>query len=309
MGIFTNKDKIVSLKEAAEMVADGDVVAVGGALSAREPIALIHELIRQGKKRLATIGGAHGLDVDLMCAGGIIESVQNSYVGFEFDFGLAPNYRRACQDGRISVKETDCNFSLRQLWAAHLGVPFLPMPRVGGTDLLTLHPEFTTIACPYTGEILTAVPALSPDVAILHGYKGDKAGNIHLPEPYFADTLLATASQKTIVTVEEVVTEDEMRRLGVAIPYYHVAAIVEVPYGAHPTSCYPAYSYDRKHISQYIRVAQKSDEEFKKEYLDTYVLNTGSHADYLKIVGDAEHFNRLSHWEDDIATWKGMFDL
>lgn len=307
MGGFPKENKVVSLGEAAGIIQDGDIIAVGGALSARAPIALIHELIRQGKKNLMTIGGAHGLDIDLMCAGGIVGAVQNSFVGFEFDFGLAPNYRRACQGGKIQVKETDCNFTLQQLRAAQYGIPFMPLPHVGGTDILQLHPEFKTITCPFTGEKLTAVPALKPDAALIHGYKADKRGNVHLPKPYFADVLMATAAEKTIVTVEEVVSEEEIRELGAVIPYYEVTAVVEVPFGAHPTACYPAYAYDRQHIAKYIQLAQKGEEIFRKEYLDQYVYGIETRQEYLRRIGDEEYFNRLRAWRQDIASWMEVF--
>lgn len=307
MGGFTNNNKVVSLRQAAEIIRDGDVVAVGGALSAREPIALIHELVRLGKRDLITMGGAHGIDVDLMCAGGVVKGVQNSFVGFEFDFGLAPNYRRACQNGKVQVRETDCNFTLQQLRAAQYGIPFMPMPRVWGTDLLKLHPEFKTITCPFTGKTLTAVPALKPDTAIIHGYKADRRGNVHLPRPYFADTLLATAADKTIVSVEEIVDEDELRELGVVIPYYEVTAVTEVPFGAHPTACYPSYSYDRRHLADYVRLAQAGDEVFHREYLDVFILGVQSHQEYLSLVGDGQHFERLKSWVRDNESWMEVF--
>ncbi|QGP91630.1 Glutaconate CoA-transferase subunit A [Neomoorella glycerini] len=306
-GFITKGEKIVSLKEAGQIIQDGNIIAVGGALSAREPIALIHEIIRQGKKNLMTIGGAHGLDIDLLCAGGVVGAVQNSFVGFEFDFGLAPNYRRACQSGKVQVRETDCNFTLQQLRAAQYGIPFMPMPRVGGTDILQLHPEFKTITCPFTGEKLTAVPALKPDVAIIHGYKADKRGNVHLTKPYFADVLMATAAEKTIVTVEEVVSEEEIRELGIVIPYYEVTAVVEVPFGAHPTACYPAYAYDRKHIAKYIQLAQEGEEIFRREYLDVFVYGSETQQEYLRRVGDEEHFKRLRAWRQDITSWMEVF--
>ena len=306
MGIFTEKNKVVSIQGAAQLIQDGDTIAVGGALSARQPMALIRELIRQGKKNLSSVGGAHGVDVDLMCAAKLVKSVQHSYVGFENDFGLAPNYRRACQEGRVEVLETDCNVILQRLRAAHFGVPFLPMPRLAGTDLLTGNPAFKTITCPFTGETLTAVAALRPDVAIIHGLKGDRAGNVHLPHPHFADNLLAMTALKTVVTVEEIVTEEEVRELGVVIPYYCVTALAEVPFGAHPTSCYPAYAYDRRHLAEYVRLAKLGDETFQKDYLDVYV-NPVTHEEYLGRVGDAEHFASIVGWKDGVTAWKEVF--
>ncbi len=306
MGVCSGRDKVVSLREAAQVIRDGDTIAVGGALSARQPLALIREMIRQGRKDLASVGGAHGVDVDLLVAAGLLKSVQHSYVGFENDFGLAPNYRRVCQEGGVEILETDCNVILQRLRAASFGVPFLPMPRIAGIDLLEGNPAFRVVACPFTGETLTAVRALRPDVALIHGLKGDRAGNVHLPHPHFMDGLLATAAARTVVTVEEIVAEEEVRRLGVSIPHYLVTALAERPFGAHPTSCYPAYAYDRRHLAEYVRLAKAGKETFQRDYLDAYV-NSVTEEDYLRRVGDGEHFARLTGWKDGVAAWQEVF--
>ncbi len=290
MGIYPEPNKLMALEEAAELVKDGDIVAFGGALSVREPIAFIRELIRQGVKNLHTVGTAHGFDIDLAVGGGIVGVVQNTYVGFEFDFGLAPNFRRAVEQGKVVSKEDGCNSLIYGLRAAALGVPFLPHLNFETSDIMKLHPEFKKFKCPITGQTLIAIPALEPDVAILHARLADKKGNAVIAKPYVADILMARASKKTIITAEKVVD-----KLGKEphIPYFEVAAVVEVPFGAHPTALYPDYTYDKDHIAEYIRLS-RSPETFR-EYLDKYVYGPESHEEYLKLI-DTE---KLKNWK----TW------
>jgi len=306
MGIHTSKKKICTISEAVSHINNGDIVAIGGNLSAREPMALIREMIRQGKRELHSIGGAHGIDIDLMCAGGILSKVQNSYVGFEADFGLAPNYRRMVEQGVVTPKDTDCVSVLTHLRASVYGVPFMPMVLVKGTDILKLNPEIKTMACPYTGEKVSILPAIKPDCAIIHAHKADKKGNIKLSPPYFADLLIVEAAKNTIVSVEEIVSEEEMDKIGANIPYYEITAVVEVPFGAHPTSCYPNYSYDREHVAEYIRISNQGADTFKTQYLEKYVFGIKDHQEYINLVGGTSRLYKLKDWNRDNDTWRSL---
>jgi len=303
MGIYTNKNKLCSLSEAVSLISDGDIVAIGGNLSAREPMGLIREMIRQGKRELHTIGGAHGIDIDLMCAAGIVKTVQNSYVGFEADFGLAPNYRRMVEQGLVTPKDTDCVAVLTHLRGAVFGVPFMPMTPVRGTDILKLNPEIKTMACPFTGEQVNLVPTIKPDCAVIHAHKADQKGNVKLLPPYFADLLVVEASKRSIVSVEEIVSEEEMCEIGATLPYYEITAVVELPYGAHPTSCYPDYTYDRGHMDEYVKLAQQGADVFEKQYLNRYVSDPKNHETYIESIGGLDSLSRLRSWNKSDEEW------
>jgi glutaconate CoA-transferase, subunit A len=303
MGIFTSKNKVCSLSEAVSHINNGDIIAIGGNLSAREPMGLIREMIRQKKRDLHTFGGAHGIDIDLMCAGGIVKTVQHSYVGLEADFGLAPNYRRMVEEGIIRSKDTDCVAVLTHLRGAVFGVPFMPMPLVRGTDVLKLNPEIKSMKCPFTGEQVNVLQAIKPDCAVIHAHKADRKGNIKLTPPYFADLLIAEASKKTIASVEEIISEEEMNEIGATLPHYEITAVVELPLGAHPTSCYPGYTYDREHLSLYMKFARQGTEVFKAQYLDNYVLGPKDHQEYLNLVGGTARLSRLKDWNKGNDTW------
>lgn len=305
--IHTEPDKRCSLAELAGRVASGDCVAIGGGLSSRAPMAVLRELVRRGISGLRLVGSAHGIDVDLLCGAGLVAESAESYVGFEQDFGMAPNYRRACEAGAISVKDSCCYTLVQQLRAASMGLPFLPIRSVRGTGLTELHPEFRILQCPFTGEELLLVPALRPDVAIIHAQYGDRRGNLRIEGPPVADILFAQAAMTVVATVERIVGTAEIAERGVSIPYFYVSAIAEVPMGAHPTACYPFYAYDRPHTADYLRWAAAGAEAFREHYLQPFVYACPGEADYLAAIGGSVTLERLASWQDGPETWKALY--
>ncbi|MFC6239532.1 CoA transferase subunit A [Longivirga aurantiaca] len=297
---FLDVDKRTTLAEAVARVSDGDTVALGGGLCARLPMAMVRELVRQGRRGLRVVGSAHSIDVDLLIAAGAVSVCEESYVGFEQDLGLAPAFRRGAESGAVEVRESSCVVMLTQLRAAEMGVPFLPVRGLLGGDLLTLHPEWGTVTCPFTGQELAAVPALAPDIALLHAPIGDAAGNLHLDQPYVLDERFAHASRAVIATVDAVVSTEEVVAAGVTVPAHVVAAVVEAPYGAHPSSCYPGYAYDRPHLAEYVAAATAGPDAVSA-YLERYVL-PGEDA-YLALVEP----ERLTAWSTSDEAWMELF--
>jgi len=298
-------DKLVDLDRAASAVVDGALVALGGGLSARLPMALVRELIRAGRRDLHVLGSAHGIDVDLLIAAGAVAVCEESYVGFEQDFGLAPAYRRAAETGAVEVRESCCATILAQLRAAEFGLPMLPVRGVKGSDIRRLHPEYAEVTCPFTGETLVVVPPLRPDVALIHAPLGDRHGNLHLDQPYVLDERFAAASRQVVATVERIASTEEVVAGGVTIPAHLVTAVAEVPYGAHPTSCYPGYAYDRPHLAEYVRAATAGGGELAG-YIDRYVTGTATEEAYRKVVGD-ERLAALGQWSASTQAWKDLF--
>jgi glutaconate CoA-transferase subunit A len=297
------RDKRTTLAGAVSLVTDGAIVALGGGLSARLPMAMVRELIRQGRRGLHLVGSAHSIDVDLLVAAGAVRRCEESYVGFEQDLGLAPAYRRAAEEGSIEVAESCCATILAQLRAAEMGLPFLPVRGVRGSDIGRLHPEYAEITCPFTAETLVAVPALRPDVALVHAPSGDRYGNLHLEQPYVLDERFAAASRTVVATVDELVSTEEVAAAGVIIPGHLVAAVTEAPFGAHPSSCYPRYPYDRGHLREYVSAAQSGPDELGK-YLAVYVY--GSEESYRDAVG-ADRLGTLTGWSESTETWQEIF--
>ncbi|HLF97323.1 MAG TPA: CoA-transferase [Methylococcaceae bacterium] len=306
--MYTQNDKRCDLASLAAQVREGDCVAIGGGLSSREPLAALRELIRQGTGGLRLVGSAHGIDVDLLCGAGLVAASAESYVGFEQDFGMAPNYRRACESGTVAVEDGCCYTLVQQLRAAIAGLPFMPMRSVRGTGFMGLHPEFKTMICPYSGEELLLVPALRPDVAVLHAQYGDAHGNLHIDGPPVADILFAKAAKKVIASVEQIVPAERMAELGATIPYFYVTALAEVPYGAHPTACYPFYAYDRPHTAAYYAAAGEGADAFRERYLQPYVYACAAHADYLQAVGGTATLQRLASWQEGKNAWMKLYE-
>jgi len=304
MAVHLEPDKVVDLDAAVATVPDGALVALGGGLSARLPMALVRELLRQGRRDLHVIGSAHSIDVDLLVAGGAVGVCEESYVGFEQDLGLAPAFRRAAQAGAIDVRESCCGTLLMQLRAAEFGVPFLPVRGIRGSDIRRLHPEYRDVVCPFTRETLVAVPALRPDVALLHASLGDGHGNLHLEQPYVLDERFAGASRRVVATVERLVSTAMVAAAGITIPAHLVSAVIEVPYGAHPASCYPDYAYDRAHLVEYTSAARSDDGVAR--YLTRYVAGAPTEEIYRKLIGD-EQLDALRRWSESTEAWKDLF--
>lgn len=306
--MYTQADKRCPLTQLVAHIQSGDCLAIGGGLSWREPMAALRELIRQNIKDLKLVGSAHGIDVDLLCGAGSVAASAESYVGFEQDFGMAINYRRACESGAVKVEDNCCYTLVQQLRAAIQGLPFMPIRSVQGTGFLKLHPEFKTMACPFTGEQLVLVPALKPDVTLIHAHYADQHGNLHIEGPPVADILFAKAANKVIATVETIIPHQELANKGVTIPYFYVTAICEVPYGAHPTSCYPRYAYDREHTKHYYQSAKEGSDSFRDNYLNPYIYDCKDHASYLNLIGGQTRLTRLGQWNEGVNQWMQLYE-
>ena len=305
--MYTDENKECSLKELVSHVNQNDCVAVGGGLSWREPMAALRELIRQNIGNLTVVGSAHGIDIDLLCGAGMVAVSGESYVGFEQDFGMAPNYRRACESGQVKVADSCCYTLVQQLRAAISGIPFMPIRSVRGSSFMKLHPEYKTMTCPYTGDDLVLVPALQPDIAILHAQYADKHGNLHIEGPPVADILSAKAAKKVVATVEKIIPREELMKKGVTIPYFYVTAISVVPYGAHPTSCYPFYAYDRDHTALYYDAARLGHADFTELYLKPYVFAIESNKDYIAAIGGEQRLKKLEEWNNGPQQWMALY--
>lgn len=304
MGVHLAPDKYTDLETAAGLVHPGSMVALGGGLSARLPMALVRQLIRAGIDDLHVVGSAHSIDVDLLVAARSISVCEESYVGYEQDHGLAPAFRRAAEQGALEVRESCCDTVLTQLRAAEMGLPFMPVHGIKGTDIESLHPEYRRVACPFTGETFVAVPPLAPDAALIHAPLGDRSGNLHLEQPYVLDERFATASAMVIATVDRIAPTEEVQAAGIVIPFYRVAAVAEVPFGAHPSSCYPGYTYDRAHIGEWVRSA--ATPSGAESYLDHYIKGTDE-AGYRSLVGSAR-LERLRGYTASPAAWMDLFE-
>ncbi|MDP8924941.1 MAG: CoA transferase subunit A [Chloroflexota bacterium] len=264
-------DKHRSLAEAVATIEDGSVLALGGNTLHRAPAAAVHELVRQGRRGLELVKTAGAYDVDLLCGTGCASAVSAGFVGYENVFGLAPLYRRAVEGGRVEAREHACYTVIAGLRAAAQGVPFMPINALQGSDLPRAR-DFRTVRDPYSDREVVAVPAIVPDVALIHVHEADAEGNGRIVGSLFEDTLMVRAAKRVILTAERIVdgasfAEDPERT---TIPGFLVDAVVEAPRGAWPTSCAGLYDYDEEYLGRLVAAA--ADEGALRRFVEEHVL-------------------------------------
>jgi glutaconate CoA-transferase subunit A len=281
-------DKLVSLEAAVARVADGSVVAFGGCLFSRTPLALIWALLRRRPRGLVIARNLMCYEGEWCLVAGAAERVVTSWMGIGLPWGLSRIAREYAESGRVPIEEwSHLGLGLR-FRAAAMGVPFLPSLTMLGSDLMGQGPS-RTVTCPYTGARLHAVPALFPDVALLHVHRADRLGNCQVDGYPHMDADLALAATTVLVTAEAIVSEDEVRRSPdrTLIPGFAVDAVVHAPYGAYPHECYGRYDAELDHFTAYVAAVKEGGSAGVARYLDRYVYGPASHAEYLALFGEA----------------------
>jgi|Deesub1362A_J573_1020465.scaffolds.fasta_scaffold00191_63 acyl CoA:acetate/3-ketoacid CoA transferase alpha subunit len=280
-------NKMISLKDATKMVKDGDTVALGGFSVSRRVGAFARELVRKGVKNLTLVGTNLSFAMDMLVGAGCVKRVECGTGNLE-RFGVAYNFRYAVEQGELEVEDYSHLAMTTRFLAAELGLPFLPTRTFLGSDLMKYQsgstPKYVEMKCPFSGDKVLLLPALKPDVAVIHANAVDELGNVVIYGSYFHDLHIARAAETVIVTAERVISSEYIRNNPYMnlIPYVYVDAIVEVPLGAHPTACYMEYDYDEKHMREYQDYAR--NKRFN-EYLDKYVYSVDSNEEYLEKIG------------------------
>lgn len=205
------KSVLKSIAEAVDLIENDMVLAIGGLLTSNKPMALIRRLIKKGVKGLTVISFPASMDIDLLVAAGCVKKLMVPFVSLERNTPIGPCFRKAVQEAKVDVWEADSALINAALMAASQNLPFLPWRGGIGTSIPDVNPDIKLFNDPIKGEQLLAVPAVTPDVAIIHGISGDIYGNIQQRSGCFSDALIARASKKTIVEVEKIVSNDEIR--------------------------------------------------------------------------------------------------
>jgi glutaconate CoA-transferase subunit A len=280
------RDKIMPLDEAIrKFVQDGDIVALSSANYNRLAMAAVREIIRQGKKDLTVTKTLCSFEVELLLAANLVKKVISSWTSIGVVWGISKIMRNRVEGGIVEYEEwSNLGINLR-FKAAAMGVPFLPTFSMLGSDLLKQN-EAKEITCPYTGVKLVAVPALFPDVAIIHVQRADKYGNAIIDGPTAADPDIARAAKRLIVTAEEIVDINEIRREAdkTVIPFFLVDAVVCTPFGSHPYDCYGYYDIDYEHVDSYVNLIKTKGIDASQEYLREYVYGVKDHFEYLQKI-------------------------
>ena len=292
------KSKVMSVKDAvSRFIHDGDYLASGGFGTNRIATAVLHEILRQGRKDLGFAGHTTTHDFEILCAGNrngekLLARVDCSYVvGLEAR-GLSPQARRVMQSGEITTCEWT-NYALAvRLRAAAMGIPYVPTRCMLGTDTFR-RSAAKEVKCPFTGIKLAALPALYPDVAAIHVHESDPFGNCRIRGITVADFDLARASKHVIITAERLISNDEIRNTphATVIPALCVDAVCEVPYGSYPGNMPEEYFSDEDHIRAWLQ-AEKDEAEFAV-FLEKHIYGVPDFESYIELCGGVKRMEQL----------------
>ena len=265
---------------ALVLLADGMTIAIGEPA----PMAMVRHIIRRGLRGLTVI--ASGLHLDMLIAAGCVKQAISYYAGGGFGVPVAPAFRRAVERGEVAVWECEEGILTSGLEAAGKGLPFLPWRGGVGTSLPVVNPDLKLMRDPIRGETLIAVPAIKPDVALLHAASADVYGNVqHCGGPGWLDLFLARAADCTIVQVEKIIPNEEVRADPWATTIGRADVVVRMPYGAHPYYSRGYYLQDSALLKDYVAVAEPDERAALDEFLDRYCRVPATHADYLELIG------------------------
>ena len=293
--------KVGKLTDIGEYIKPGSFVALGGGWSCNKPMAVVRQIIRQKITGLKTMSIVGGWEMEWLLAAGAVDHLVFSFLSLE-SFGLPPHFRRAAEKKTIKLTEIEGCSMIKGLQAEGQGLPFAAFNGPKGSDIIQEAPElYKTVTCPFTGKELTAIEAIAPDVAVIHAQRADSQGNVQIFGTSGSDLDMANAAKAVIVTVEELVSPDEMRENKSATLLFRrdVDMVIHAPFGATPCSCVPYYSAhlmqmmkdtgglgDKKNFPQYIQDTIGESEE-------AYQANIGGEGAQKKIVALAQKVKKI----------------
>jgi len=289
--------KLTSLSEAVGSIPSGSHVALSGFAIARCAMAFAREVIRQQIKGLTLSQCVGGMDTDILVGAGAASHL--IYGGGSLDrFGFLAWVNAGIENGSLRAEEySSLSIAFRYL-AGSLGLPFIPIRSLAGSDLLTQlqgqsGSDLAFTMDPFTGERWLALKPLLPDVAVVQVQTADEEGNSWILGPKWDNGEQARASKRTIVIAEHVVPGDVIRRQPelCAVPGLLVSHVVQLPFAAHPTAMYREYDYDADEIKQYVE-ATKDPASFLA-YLDKFIYGVKDHWEYLEAVGGMRRLESL----------------
>jgi glutaconate CoA-transferase subunit A len=301
--------KLTDLKTAAALIPDGATISIGGFTTQRHPMAFVHELVRLKRRNLYLFGHSPGGDWDLLIGAGCVKRVELAYEADEAFNTVGPRWRRAVERGEIEWEDYS-NFSMvARFTAGAMGIPFMPVRSLLGSDLIrqeALTPEqraadprtpsrkLQVMDSPFDSrDRVVLLPAIHTDFAVLHVQKATEQGTIRIEGQTFADPQQALSADTVIVTAEEIVDGETLRREPERnqVPFFVVDHVCHVPYGAHPYAVFNYYDYDPLHLKEYHESARQDDTY--QRYLERYVFSVKDHAAYLKAVGGQARLDSL----------------
>ncbi|MDK4502351.1 glutaconate CoA-transferase [Fusobacterium necrophorum] len=295
--------KVMSLHDAIKTyVKSGDSICIGGFTTNRKPYAAVYEILRQGLGDFTGYSGPAGGDWDMLIGEGRVRNFINCYIANSGYTNVCRRFRHEVEKvGKMNLEDYSQDVIMYMLHASSLGLPFLPVKLMQGSDLVNKwgiskevrekdpklpNDKLVEIENPLIpGEKVVAVPVPRLDVALIHVQKASINGTCSIEGDEFHDIDIAIAAKHCIVTCEELVTEEEIRKdpSKNSIPQFCVDAVVHAPFGAHPSQCYNYYDYDADFYKMYDKVT-KTEEDFKA-FLQEWVYNIKDNDEYIDKVG------------------------
>jgi glutaconate CoA-transferase subunit A len=302
-------NKIAGLAEAAALVPNGASISFGGFTTQRHPMAFIYELIRLKRRDLYLFGHSPGGDWDILIGAGCVKRVELAYEADEAFNTIGPRWRLAVQRGEIEWEDYS-NFSMvARFTAGAMGIPFMPVRSLLGSDVLarqalsdeqraadprTPPKKHHVMESPFNpDDRVVLVPAIHTEFGVLHVQKASADGTIRIEGQTFADVQQALCADVVIVTAEEIVAEETLRRQPERnlLPYFVVKHVCHVPFGAHPYAVFNYYDYDPRQLKLYH--AEAEDDATFRQYLERFVYGAKDQPAYLEAVGGAARLESL----------------
>ena len=301
----TSDNKVMALSDAiSRYVSEGCHLSVGGFTINRNPMAAVYEIIRQKIRGLHVYAHSNGQGVDELVGAGCVVKLEIAYAGSGRFAPTCVRFRKAVENGSLTVEDySNYQMTLRFL-AGAMGIPFMPTRSSLGTSIVDKwgftkpmresdpklpDKKLIVVDNPFGGwgdaSKLVLVPAINPDVTVIHVQKADQQGTSRIEGLTFADVEQVKAARKVIITCEELVETDRLREKPDQnqIPFFCVDAVVPIPFGAYPTACFRHYDYDPVYLNDYRKVAQE-DTRYET-YLDEFVLGVNNQGELLDHVG------------------------
>ena len=277
--------ELLTLHDAVRnLVSDGDTLALEG-FTHLIPHAAGHEIIRQGRRDLHLVRMTPDMVYDQLIGAGCATRLTFSWGGNP-GVGSLQRFRDAVENGwpqPLEIEEHSHAGMATRYAAGAAGLPFGVLRGYIGTDLATYTDSIRPIECPFTGERLTAVPAINPDVSIVHAQRADRDGNVQIWGLVGVQKEAVLAATRSIVTVEEIVDSLEPVPDSVVLPTWAVGAVCHVPGGAHPSYAMGYSSRDNVFYREWDAISK--DRESFTRWIDTYIIGTADHAEYLAKIG------------------------
>jgi len=251
-------------------------------------MALVRELVRRRRSGLTLSRNLMCTEGEFLMVTGGVERVVTAWMSIGLPWGVSKILRHYVESGKVALEEWSHLALGLRFRAAAMGVPFLPALTMLGSDLMDVG-GMKTIADPYTGETLAAVPALFPDVALIHVHRADRFGNAQIDGYPHMDADIARAATTVLMTAEEIVPEEETRRYPerTVIPGFAVDALALAPFGSFPHECYALYEADYEHFGEYTAAIDAQGPNAVVDYLERYAFGPPTFNDYLDLFGGA----------------------